>query len=156
MIKALVLTISDRASKWIYEDKSGPAIEHILKTGIQDVEITRSMVSDDPKEIEGAFILNLSMDFIITTGGTGIGPRDNTPEVTENFCDRLLPGIPEFLRMESCRQTTHAVLSRAVAGVSGKTIIINLPGSERGARFCAGLLVPVLPHAKKMLEGGGH
>ena len=156
MIKVLVLTISDRASEGIYEDKSGPAIEEILIKDIPESKVTRIVVSDDPGEIEKALIENLDNDFILTTGGTGIGPRDNTPDITGKICDRLIPGIAELLRAESRRQTMNAVLSRGTAGVKEKTVIINLPGSERGARFCAELLVPILPHTVKMLAGKGH
>lgn len=155
-MRVLVLTISDRASKGEYEDLSGPAIEEILFRSLHELEIERSVVSDDASEIKKSFTDNLDMDVIITTGGTGLGPRDNTPEVTEDFCDRMVPGIAEHLRRESCRQTANAVLSRGVAGLKGKTIIINLPGSVRGAKFCAELLVPLLSHACGMVGGAGH
>jgi molybdopterin adenylyltransferase len=156
VIKALVLTVSDRVSRDAYEDKSGPAVEEVLKKGIEDIETFRLVVSDDPNNIKQVLNENLNADFIITTGGTGIGPRDNTPDITEKFCDRMIPGISDFLRRESCKQTLNAALSRGAAGIKGKTVIINLPGSERGARFCAELLVPVLPHAVRMLAGKGH
>jgi molybdopterin adenylyltransferase len=155
-MKVLVLTISDRASDGIYEDKSGPGIEKILEGGLPEVDIERMVVSDDARDIEDALAGHLNMDVIITTGGTGIGPRDNTPDITEKFCDRMIPGVAEYLRRESCSQTVNAVLSRGVAGLKGSTIIINLPGSEKGAVFCAELLVPVLPHACKMVRGEGH
>ncbi|MBD3320836.1 MAG: MogA/MoaB family molybdenum cofactor biosynthesis protein [Chitinivibrionales bacterium] len=155
-MKVLVLTISDRASHGIYEDKSGPAIEQVLIAHLPDVSIERIIVPDDKEAILNAFIANTGAEAIITTGGTGIGPRDITPDVTENYCDRLIPGIAEYLRAESIKQTVNAAISRTVAGVKGDSIIVNLPGSVNGASFCAELLVPVLVHAVKMLNGEGH
>ena len=155
-MKVLVLTISDRASNGVYEDKSGPEIEKVLVNHLPEVKTERLIVSDDAENIEQAFESHLDMDVIITTGGTGIGPRDNTTDVTEKFCNRLIPGIAEFLRRESCKQTLNAVLSRGTAGVRGNTAIINLPGSVKGAAFCTELLIPILPHAIKMMHGGGH
>ena len=96
------------------------------------------------------------MDCILTTGGTGIGERDNTPDVTISWCDKLIPGISDFLGNESLKQTKHALLSRAVAGVKGNTLIINIPGSVRGAVFCTKLIVEIIPHALKMVHGEGH
>ena len=155
-MKVLVLTISDRASQGVYEDKSGPAIESILTVKLPETVIERVIVSDETNAIEEAFSAHLDKDVIITTGGTGIGPRDNTPDITENFCDRLIPGISEYLRNESLKQTINAVLSRGVAGIKGNTLIINLPGSVKGASFCAEQLIQVLPHALKMMRGKGH
>ena len=109
-MKVLVLTISDRASQGMYDDKSGPAIESILTEKLPEAAIERLIVSDDAIAIGEAFSSHLDKDVIITTGGTGIGPRDNTPDITEKFCDRLVPGIAEYLRTESCKQTINAVL----------------------------------------------
>ena len=155
-MKILVLTISDRASQGVYEDKSGPAIESILAEKLPETAIERLIVSDDANAIEETFSSRLDNDVIVTTGGTGIGPRDNTPDITEKFCDRLIPGISEYLRNESLKQTINAVLSRGVAGVKGNTLIVNLPGSVKGASFCAEQLIQILPHAMKMMRGKGH
>lgn len=155
-MKVLVLTISDRASQGVYDDKSGPVIEKILTEKLSEVLVERLIVSDDEVAIKEAYSSHLEKDIIITTGGTGIGPRDNTPDITENFCDRLIPGIAEYLRIESCKQTINAVLSRGVAGIKDKTLIINLPGSVKGASFCTELLIPILAHAVKMMRGEGH
>ncbi|MBN2184178.1 MAG: MogA/MoaB family molybdenum cofactor biosynthesis protein [Candidatus Krumholzibacteriota bacterium] len=155
-MKILVLTISDRASKGEYEDLSGPAVEKILIEKIPKADVARGIISDDRSGIEKKFGESLDYDVIITTGGTGLGPRDNTPEATEAFCDRLIPGIAEYLRRESCSETLNAVLSRGRAGIKDASLIINLPGSVRGASFCAGLLAGLLPHALRMIEGGGH
>lgn len=155
-MKVLVLTVSDRASAGEYEDLSGPAIADTIAEHIPEVETTREVVPDEPDRIEAALRAGLSADVIITTGGTGIGPRDVTPDVTARFCDRLVPGIAEVLRSESYKETPHAMLSRAVAGVKCKTLVVNVPGSAKGARFCAELLIPVIRHAPRMLAGAGH
>jgi molybdopterin adenylyltransferase len=155
-MKILVLTISDRASRGEYEDLSGPALEKIIAGGIPGASVSRAIVPDETEAILAAFGENLDKDVILTTGGTGLGPRDVTPEATARFCDREIPGIAEYLRAESLRETVNAAVSRGRAGMKGATIIINLPGSVRGASFCANLLVPLLPHACAMAGGGGH
>ena len=151
-----VITISDRASQGIYQDLSGPAIEKILSVTISGCSISRRIVPDDRESILQAFKEATESDVIITTGGTGLSPRDITPEVTEQYCDRPVPGIAEIIRSESFKQTPHAMLSRGVAGMKGKTIIINFPGSLKAAEFCANCVAPVLSHAIKMAQGGGH
>lgn len=155
-MRILVLTISDRASDGVYEDRSGPAVEEVLREGIQGAGIERIVIPDDENEILKVFESNLDKDVIVTTGGSGVGPRDVTPDVTTRFCDALIPGIAEHMRRESYRETPYALLSRAVAGRRGGTVIVNLPGSVKGARFCAGLLVEILPHACAMIRGEGH
>jgi len=155
-MRILVLTISDRAFRGVYEDRSGPAVEEALRAGIAGVEVERLVVPDEEARIEQAFEAHLDRDVILTTGGSGIGPRDATPDVTARFCDALIPGIAEHLRRESYRETPYALLSRAVAGRKGRTIIVNMPGSTKGARFCAELLAPILPHAVAMMRGEGH
>ncbi|MCD6380571.1 MogA/MoaB family molybdenum cofactor biosynthesis protein [bacterium] len=155
-MRVLVLTISDRASVGVYEDRSGPAVEESLSRNIPDAEIERQIVPDEKAKIEEVLSGNLDKDVIITTGGTGLGPRDITPDVTIGFCDRLIPGIAEYLRTESLKETLNAVLSRGVAGIKDQTIIINLPGSVKGASFCAELLPSILRHALAMVHGEGH
>jgi len=155
-MKALVLTVSDRASKGIYDDKSGPAIVSILREHFPEALFHSRIVSDDADEILQAFRAGEDYDLIITTGGTGLGPRDNTPDVTASYCDRLIPGIGEYLRSESRKETSNAILSRGTAGLKGSTLIINLPGSFKGAFFCTKALIPVLEHALKMIKGEGH
>ena len=93
---------------------------------------------------------------VLTTGGTGFGPRDVTPEATASACERMVPGLGELMRTEGCRKTPNAMLSRAVAGIRGSTLVVNLPGSPRAVRECLEVLLPVLPHAVEMLRGGGH
>jgi molybdopterin adenylyltransferase len=155
-MKVLVLTISDRAFKGVYQDESGPAIEKALTFGLPDATVELQIVPDVKEEISKAFGSHLDKDVILTTGGTGLGPRDITPDVTEQFCDKLIPGISDYLRRESCAQTKNAVLSRGVAGIKGNTVIVNLPGAVKGAQFCTKLLIPILQHALKMIKGEGH
>jgi molybdopterin adenylyltransferase len=155
-MRVLVLTISDRASQGVYEDRSGPVIESVLREADSGMSIERLIVSDDAAEILGAFRAHGDADFIVTTGGTGLSSRDITPEVTASYCDRLIPGIAEYLRTESCKTTLNAMLSRGVAGVKGNTIIINVPGSPKAGAFCARLLAPILTHALDMVNGSGH
>jgi len=155
-VRVLVVTVSDRAAGGEYEDLSGPAVEEALRECLEDVEIGSSIVPDDAGRIMEELLAGLEYDVVLTTGGTGISPGDVTPEVTESFCSRLVPGIAEALRSASMEQTEMAVLSRAVAGIRGSTLVVNLPGSVRGAEFCARELAPVLPHALAMMRGQGH
>lgn len=155
MLAIAVITISDRAYKKEYEDLSGPAIRDILLSCLEaDISIT--VVPDEKDAVKKAILGHADKDFILTTGGTGLSPRDITPETTREVCDREIPGIGEWLRRESCRETPHAVLSRGYCGLRGTTIIINLPGSVKAAAFCARLLVPIMEHAKEMVHGGKH
>jgi len=155
-VKVTVITISDRASKGEYEDRSGPEIESILREQLPGAAVNRAVVADEEEAILQALRENTGADFILTTGGTGIGPRDLTHDVTERYCDRALPGISELLRTESYRETKTAILSRGYAGVKGRTIIVNFPGSIKAVRLCTLTLAPVMEHAVKMLRGEGH
>ncbi|MBD3422524.1 MAG: hypothetical protein GF398_20605 [Chitinivibrionales bacterium] len=155
-VKVLVLTISDRAARGVYADESGPEIRRILLEAYPDAQICNFIVPDEGVAIRDAFAKHADCDAILTTGGTGIGPRDITPDITAEYCKRLLPGIAEILRSESYTQTPQAMLSRGVAGVCGATIIINFPGSVKAVRLCTRLIVPVLAHAPDMLAGEGH
>jgi molybdenum cofactor synthesis domain-containing protein len=155
-VKVLVLTISDRAAQGVYEDKSGPAVEASIRSAISDAEISRDIVPDEEAAVLQAFQSNLEMDIIVTTGGTGLSSRDITPDVTARFCDRTVPGIAEALRAASLEQTKHAMFSRGTAGQKGTTLIVNFPGSVRGAKFCADFLSPLLAHALDMMHDAGH
>ena len=156
MISITVITVSDRASRGEYEDLSGPEIEKILKGTGKSLHIRRVIVPDEEEEILKALEGALESDYILTTGGTGISPRDITPDVCRELCDKDLPGIAELLRRESWKETPNALLSRGYAGVKGRTIIINFPGSVKAVRLCTGLIIPILEHGIKMLAGGGH
>lgn len=155
-LRVLVVTVSDRASRGEYEDLSGPAVEDSIRSAVEACIVDRVIVSDDREPILHALGRGQTYDAVLTTGGTGIGPRDITPEITEAFCEREVPGIAEMLRSESRRETELAPLSRGYAGQKGNTLYVNLPGSTAGARSTAGLVAPLLVHARVMLAGGGH
>jgi molybdopterin adenylyltransferase len=155
-VRILVLTISDRAFRGEYEDLSGPAVRDILLDSVPGCEVRVEIVPDDEPVITGALERGLGGDVIITTGGTGLGPRDITPEVTKKFCERAVPGLSEMLRAESLKETPNSTLSRGFAGVRGSTLIVNIPGSVKGASFCVRLLAPLLEHAVGMMGGEGH
>ena len=156
MLKAAVITVSDRAYKGIYKDKSGPEIKSILEDSKLDISVALSIVPDENKKIHDVICASLNNDFIITTGGTGISPRDITPEVTSSICDREIPGLSCYLRNESIKETLFAVFSRGFCGVKGKTIIVNFPGSVKAAAFYTKLMIPLMLHGNKMLSGEGH
>ena len=155
-MKILVITISDRASRGEYEDLSGPAVKTILEGEIAGADVEVVVVPDEEEDILRALESGLGFAAVITTGGTGLGPRDITPEVTERFCDRSAPGISEMLRAESLKETRNAALSRGYSGMKSRTLFVNIPGSVRGASFCARLLAPLLIHAAGMISGEGH
>jgi len=152
----VIITVSDRAARGDYEDRSGPEAERLLRERFQNAEISRRIVADDQGAIRRAFEASLGADFVLTTGGTGIGPRDVTPEATSEFCSRELPGIAEMLRAASMAEAPMAALSRAVAGQRERTIVVNLPGSPAGVRTCVTALLPILEHAVAMTKGEGH
>jgi molybdopterin adenylyltransferase len=156
MLRIAVITISDRASKGEYEDLSGPVIADLLKGSGLDCRIQLDIVPDNKDDIKKILSLYLDRDYIFTTGGTGISPRDVTPEATGEICDRELPGVSEFLRAESLKETPFAVFSRAYCGIKGNTIIVNFPGSVKAVTLCTQLMIPLLKHGKKMLMGKGH
>jgi molybdenum cofactor synthesis domain-containing protein len=155
MLTIAVITVSDRAFKGEYEDVSGPTVRDILFAGLE-ADIVLEVVPDEKEAIGRAIRGHADKDFVVTTGGTGLSLRDVTPEATRAVCDRDIPGIGEWLRRESMAETPNAVLSRGYCGLLGRTVVINLPGSVKAATFCASLLVPILEHARKMVEGGKH
>jgi len=120
------------------------------------VEVDRFVVPDDKAEILAALERFSGFDWIFTTGGTGPAPRDVTPEATLEFVDREAPGLAEYLRLESLKETSHAVFSRGVAGMRGTTYVVNAPGSVKAARLCARIFAPLLEHGVKMAHGIGH
>ncbi len=158
-MRAAVLTVSDRAAAGVYQDESGPAAVEILRTRLQVEDILTAIVPDDQEEIERALLQWVEVErvrFVLTSGGTGISPRDVTPQATLNVLDYEVPGLAEVMRTASLAKTPMAALSRAVAGVRGRTLIINLPGSPKAVKECLEAILPVLPHALSQLEGQGH
>ena len=159
MMKAAVLTISDRAAAGVYQDESGPAAVEILRTLRQIEDIVIGIVPDDKEEIARALLQWTEVEgvrLVLTSGGTGISPRDVTPQATLSLLDYEVPGLAEVMRAASLAKTPMAALSRAVAGVRGRTLIINLPGSPKAVEECLEAILPVLPHALSQLEGHGH
>jgi molybdopterin adenylyltransferase len=156
MLKVAVITVSDRASRGEYADLSGPRIREILGQRLPAADISLQVVADEAEALTAAVMKNLDRDYILTCGGTGLSPRDITPETCARLCDRDIPGISEWLRRESEKETAHAVFSRAYSGMKGNTIIVNFPGSLRGAELCATLMAGIMPHGKDMVQGGGH
>ncbi|MBN2442804.1 MAG: MogA/MoaB family molybdenum cofactor biosynthesis protein [Spirochaetales bacterium] len=156
MLTIAVITISDRGFKGEYPDKSGPAIISLLKNAKVECDVTGELISDDKELIKKTLAKHLNKDYIFTTGGTGISSRDVTPEVTSSMCERELPGVSDYLRTESLKETPFAVFSRAFCGIKGNTIIVNFPGSVKAVTLCTRLMIPLLEHGKAMLSGKGH
>jgi len=150
-----ILTISDKGSRGERQDKSGEAIREILPS--IDARIINYEIVPDEKELIVKKLIKWvdedNLDVLITTGGTGLTPRDVTPEATLAVVDRIVPGIAEAMRAESLKKTPMAMLSRAVVGTRGKCLIINLPGSPNAVRECLEVVLPALPHAVETLKG---
>jgi len=151
--RAAVVTVSDSTSRGEREDLSGPAVAALLRqSGFEIVD--QQVVPDDQSAIESALnSLCLSAVLVVTTGGTGLGPRDVTPEATRAVCDRLVEGIAELMRAEGVRHTRFAALSRSVCGARGNSLILNLPGSPKGAVESLRSVIDLLPHALQLLRG---
>lgn len=156
MLAVAVITISDRAYRGEYRDLSGPKIKQIIDASGIEAVVSLQLVPDEKDTIREALITNLDKDYIFTTGGTGLSARDVTPEITRTVCDREIPGISEYLRSESLKETKNAVFSRGFSGAKDKTIIINFPGSVQAVTLCTRLLLPVMEHGTKMIRGGKH
>lgn len=163
-MRVAVLTISDRSSTGEREDRSGPVLVEMIEKKGWEVALT-SIVSDDQGLIEDILLEwsdSHSVAVILTTGGTGFAPRDRAPEATLAVVDRLTPGLAEAMRSASMGKTPHAMLSRAVTGIRGNTLIVNLPGSPKAAKENLEVILPALPHAVQLLlddpdaEAGHH
>lgn len=149
-MNAAVLTVSDRVSRGAADDTSGNLLEELLRADGYDVE--RRVVPDEADEIATAIEeLAVSAEVVLTTGGTGLAPRDVTPEATRTVLQREAPGIAEALRADSIAKTPHGLLSRGVAGVVGHSLVVNLPGSPGGCRDGYAVLRPALGHAVSLL-----
>ena len=154
-IRAGVLTISDKASRGERVDTSGVAIAELLTT--IDAAVQRSEVVPDEREQIAATLRTWAdsdeLDLIVSTGGTGLGPRDVTPEATAEVIERPVPGLGELMRSAGLKHTPMAALSRGIAGVRGRCLILNLPGSEKGVRQNLSAVLDILPHAVELLRG---
>ena len=149
-MRSAVLTVSDRVSRGEADDTSGDLLEELLRADGHDVE--RRVVPDEADEIAAAIEeLAASAGLVLTTGGTGLAPRDVTPEATRTVLQREAPGIAEALRADSIAKTPHGLLSRGVAGVVGRSLVVNLPGSTGGCRDGYAVLRPAVDHAVSLL-----
>ena len=157
MITVGILTVSTLGAAGEREDTSGAAIREIVTTEPLSAEVAdQRIVPDDRAAIESVlrhWADDMHLHLILTTGGTGLSPTDVTPEATLAVTERNVPGLAEAMRQESLRATPFAMLSRAVAGCRGTTLIINLPGSPKGVRECLAVILPVLPHAVDLVTG---
>ena len=156
-IKIGVITASDRASKGIYDDISGVAIQDTMKDYLKsEFEIVYRCIPDEQEVIEATMQELCDKEgccLVVTTGGTGPAPRDVTPEATENVCDKMMPGFGELMRQVSLQYVPTAILSRQTAGIRGKSLIINLPGKPKSIRECLDAVFPAVPYCIDLIEG---
>jgi molybdopterin adenylyltransferase len=157
-MRVAVVTVSDSAAQGVRPDRSGPAVNERCRALGWEV-VSSDVLSDDRAALEVRLMVladSGSVDLILTTGGTGVGPRDTTPEATAAVCDKLVPGLAELMRETGRKATPRAVLSRAVAGVRARALIVNVPGSPRGAVESLDAVAELLPHAVEVLRGARH
>jgi molybdenum cofactor synthesis domain-containing protein len=154
-VNAAILTLSDKGARGERQDLSGPALRDWLAE--RGVAVARmALMPDEPEQIAALLAEwadDLKPDLILTTGGTGVSPRDLTPEATRQVIERELPGFAERMRQESLHKTPHAIISRAIAGIRGGTLIVNLPGSPKGAVENLAAVWPAIPHAIAKIKG---
>jgi molybdenum cofactor synthesis domain-containing protein len=153
-MRAAVVTVSDRSFRGERPDVSGPVLEALLRSAGADV-VETALVPDEPALIAQALMRladTVHCELIITTGGTGLSPRDTTPEATKQVIDKELSGMEEAIRQDSVQRTPFAMLSRGVVGVRGQTLILNFPGSPKAVKECFAVVEPVLAHAVKLLR----
>jgi molybdenum cofactor synthesis domain-containing protein len=155
LIQAGVITLSDKGSRGEREDLSGPEVIRMLREA--GIETVHSEIIPDEAEFIAAKLIEFAdvrgLDLVVTTGGTGVSPRDVTPDATLQVIDREIPGMAEAMRRESILKTPHAMISRAVAGIRGTTLIVNLPGSPKGVRENLAVILPALTHAIEKIKG---
>jgi len=158
VIHAVVITVSDRCARGEQEDESGAVLVELLKEAGAEIVATEVLPDDLEPLAEKLLALagRADINLIITTGGTGFSPRDNTPEATRAVIERDAPGLSEAMRIETLKQTPLAMISRGVSGIRNGTLIINLPGSPKGVRQSFAVIKPVLAHAVALLEGKPH
>ncbi len=157
-IRAVAITLSDRCARGEQEDESGAALAELLRRMGAEI-VAREILPDDLEPLADclrAYADRPDVNLIVTTGGTGLSPRDNTPEATRAVIEREVHGLAEAMRMETVKQTPTAMISRAVCGVRSGALIINLPGSPKGVRECFKVVEPVLSHAVALIAGKPH
>ncbi len=155
-VRFAVLTASDRSSRGEREDISGAEIGRIGEEAGWEL-VSHTIVADDKEMLKKEMIRlcdTLQVSLVLTTGGTGLAPRDFTPDATVEVIEKNVPGMAEAMRLESLKKTPHAMLSRAICGVRGKTLIVNLPGSPKAVRECLDVILPAIPHAVALLGDG--
>jgi len=154
MLKVAVLTLSDKGSKGEREDTSGPTIAKLVRK--INAKVVNYEILPDEKDLikKRLFSLCNKVDIILTTGGTGLSPRDVTPEATRDVITCEIPGIAEAMRLKGLKKTPYAILSRAVAGIRDRTLIINLPGSPKGVKENLSVVLQAIPHAIEKIKGG--
>lgn len=160
-MRALVITASNRAAAGVYEDRSGPIVAELLRKGVSAsmIDVDGPVVVPDGEPVESALrdAVASGYDVVVTTGGTGLTPGDQTPEMTRRVIDREVPGIAEAIRAAGAAAgVATAVLSRGIAGLAGHTLIVNLPGSTGGVKDGMKVLAPILEHAIDQAHGGDH
>lgn len=157
MVPIGVVTVSDRASAGLYDDKGGPGVEAALAAILASPwRPVRRVIPDERDRIEATLIELADVErcsLILTTGGTGPSPRDVTPEATEAVCDRLMPGFGELMRMRSLIEVPTAILSRQLAGLRGRSLIVNLPGKPSAIRTCLDAVFPAIPYCLDLIDG---
>lgn len=157
-IRAAVLTVSDRSARGEREDESGPLLAELLREAGAAV-VVQEIVSDELEPLASKLrelADRVDVNLVLTTGGTGLSPRDNTPEATRAVIEKEVPGLTEAMRAETLKQTPTAMLSRGVCGVRAGSLVVNLPGSPKGVRECFAVIRPVLAHAVSQIAGGDH
>jgi molybdenum cofactor synthesis domain-containing protein len=156
MIRAMALSASNRAAAGVYEDRSGPVLVELLRKAGCTVEGPFVVPDGEPVFEALRDAVEAEYDLVVTTGGTGLTPTDQTPEMTRRVLEREVPGIAEAIRLQGRDKVPAAILSRGLAGIAGRTLIVNLPGSTGGVRDGMAVLGPVIIHAIDQIHGGDH